>query len=615
MDTLVNKNQSAFIKGRNLHDNFLLVRQLARKINRRKESGILLKLDLARAFDSLSWSFLFEILEKLGFPERVRRWIAIAFRTATTRVSVNGIPGQRITHARGLRQGDPLSPLLFVLAMEVKTALLKKVVDLGILSPIGSCTATQRVSIYADDVVIFLKLTVQDLVAIRELLAIFGAASGLQVNYKKTSATLIRAGGQEEALVTNLLRCTISHFPIKYRGLQLALRPLTKSQWQPLLDATVHILPAWQQGLIARPGRLVLVKAVISARPVHQMLVAEAPCWLLDEVEKSCRGIFWSNKDRASGGQCLVAWKEICKPLEFGGLGVKNLRLQGLALRVRWEWLRRTDPSRPWQGLPPLIDAKARDVFDSLVQIKIGNGLRTLFWRDRWIDGRSAGDIAPSMIKKVKTRAYNARSVSAGLADSRWITDIEGVLTGPEASECITLWLAVQSVDRDMEAEDQFCWPWSRTGVYTARSTYKLLTQEQHQHPLGQAIWKNRGTPKSKLFVWLAQQDRIWSSGRRFHHGLQAQPTPCAVCLQETETANHILLQCVVAREVWHICRQMLDLHFEEPVRTSSLREWWTTERDRLSGVERKDFDMLVCTTSHALWKNRNAWTFGEARR
>jgi hypothetical protein len=59
----------------------------------------------------------------------------------------------------------------------------------------------------------------------------------------------------------------------------------------------------------------------------------------------------------------------------------------------------------------------------------------------------------------------------------------------------------------------------------------------------------------------------------------------------------------------------MLDLHFEEPIRTSSLREWWTTERDRLSGVERKDFDMLVCTTSHALWKNRNAWTFGEAQR
>lgn len=85
MDSLVSKNQSAFIKGRNLHDNFLLVRQLARKINGH-ETGVLLKLDISRAFDSLSWSFLFEVLRRLGFPECWLRWIAICLRTASTRV-------------------------------------------------------------------------------------------------------------------------------------------------------------------------------------------------------------------------------------------------------------------------------------------------------------------------------------------------------------------------------------------------------------------------------------------------------------------------------------------------------------------------------------------------
>jgi hypothetical protein len=143
MELLVSQNQSAFIKGRNLHDNFLLVRQLARKINRRKEPGVLLKLDLARAFDSLSWAFLFEVLRKMGFPDRVMRWIAIALCTATTKVSVNGVPGRQIEHVRGLRQGDPLSPLLFVLSMEVITILLSKAAELGILLPIGNCTAEQ----------------------------------------------------------------------------------------------------------------------------------------------------------------------------------------------------------------------------------------------------------------------------------------------------------------------------------------------------------------------------------------------------------------------------------------------------------------------------------------
>jgi hypothetical protein len=298
METLVSKNQSAFIKGRNLHDNFLLVRQLARKINTRKEPGVLIKLDLARAFDSLSWAFLFEVLQQLGFPTRVLRWIAIALCTATTRVTVNGVPGQRIRHARGLRQGDPLSPLLFVIAMEVTTLLLCKPSDLGMLSPIGNCSAAQRVSIYADDVVIFVKPTVQDIVTVRELLQLLGEASGLKVNYRKTSATLIRAGEVEEELVKQLLQCEIKQFPIKYLGLPLALRPLTKVQWQPLLDATLHIVPAWQRGLMTRPGRLVLVKVVMSARPIHQLLISKLPAGCLMRWRKASAVSFGVQKTK-----------------------------------------------------------------------------------------------------------------------------------------------------------------------------------------------------------------------------------------------------------------------------------------------------------------------------
>ena len=84
-------------------------------------------------------------------------------------------------------------------------------------------------------------------------------------------------------------------------------------------------------------------------------------------------------KKEISGGLCLVAWDAICKPIELGGLGVKDLRSQGLALRARWEWLRRTDRSRPWQGLPRLRDTDAAAVFDSLVKIVPGRGDEVLF--------------------------------------------------------------------------------------------------------------------------------------------------------------------------------------------------------------------------------------------
>jgi hypothetical protein len=104
-------------------------------------------------------------------------------------------------------------------------------VEYGLLAPISNCTTTQRISIYADDIVLFVKPEVQDLVTVRNILEVFGEASGLHVNYRKTSATLIRGSEHHEQLVQGLLHCELASFPIRYLGLQLALRPLMKAQW------------------------------------------------------------------------------------------------------------------------------------------------------------------------------------------------------------------------------------------------------------------------------------------------------------------------------------------------------------------------------------------------
>jgi hypothetical protein len=242
---LVSMNQSAFVKNRSLHDNFVLVRQVARKINSRRLTGVLLKLDLSRAFDSLSWSFLFEVLRKMGFGVRFLRWLALLLHTANTRVLVNGVPGGRIVHERGLRQGDPTSPMLFVAAMEVLSAVIKKAVEGGVFSDLAGISPLQRISVYADDVVIFFKPERQETWAIKHILNIFGEASRLKVNFRKTTATLIRGSTEQEEETVQILGCEAAKFPIKYLGLQLALRPLTKAEWQPLLDKVIKCVPAW----------------------------------------------------------------------------------------------------------------------------------------------------------------------------------------------------------------------------------------------------------------------------------------------------------------------------------------------------------------------------------
>jgi hypothetical protein len=115
---------------------------------------VLLKIDIAKAFDSVAWCFILDILEHMGFTRRWRNWVSAVLSTASTRILLNGRPGRRICHSRGLRQGDPLSPLLFVLAMEVLNRCFSWAEDQGLLSPIQALEGS-RVSLYVDDVVIF----------------------------------------------------------------------------------------------------------------------------------------------------------------------------------------------------------------------------------------------------------------------------------------------------------------------------------------------------------------------------------------------------------------------------------------------------------------------------
>jgi hypothetical protein len=164
---------------------------VARKINQKRQPRVLLKLDLTRAFDSISWSFLFEVLRRMGFGEHFLKWVSILMNSVNTRVLVNGVPGRRFVHVRGLRQGDPTSPMLCVAAMEVLTAAIKKAMESQLFSRLARITELQRISVYADDVIIFCKPLSFELEAVKAILRVFGEASGLCVNYRKTSATQI----------------------------------------------------------------------------------------------------------------------------------------------------------------------------------------------------------------------------------------------------------------------------------------------------------------------------------------------------------------------------------------------------------------------------------------
>jgi hypothetical protein len=131
MNDLVSNAQSAFIKKHSIHDNFLYVKNLATRLHKNRKPALLFKLDIRKAFDSMRWEYLLDLLQRRGFPSRFCNWIVALLSTASSRILLNGIAGAPIFHGRGLRQGDPLSPMLFVLVIDPLHIFLRMQLGMG----------------------------------------------------------------------------------------------------------------------------------------------------------------------------------------------------------------------------------------------------------------------------------------------------------------------------------------------------------------------------------------------------------------------------------------------------------------------------------------------------
>jgi hypothetical protein len=189
LDELIQRNQSAFIKGWCIQDNYKYVQCAAKLLNARKIPKVLLKLDISKAFDTVDWPFLLDLLGAWGFGRRWRNWISLLPSTASTRVLLNERPGKAIDHRRGLRQGDPLSPMLFILVMDTLSRLFSKASKQGLLQPIGHPAIKFQCSLYADDVILFASPTVLEARVIARIMTIFGDTTGLKTNLSKCSIT------------------------------------------------------------------------------------------------------------------------------------------------------------------------------------------------------------------------------------------------------------------------------------------------------------------------------------------------------------------------------------------------------------------------------------------
>jgi hypothetical protein len=320
-------------------------------------------------------------------------------------------------------------PLLFDTVMDVLHLLFERAAADGLLSELAPSGFRHRTSMYADDVVTFIGPTRGDLLACASIVDDFGVASGLRTNLAKCSIHPIRCSVEQVDLARSILGCEVASFPFKYLGLPLGLRKVTAAQLQPLVDNAAGRLQPWCANLLTRGGRTILVQTTLCAIPIHAMMSLDIPPKVLESLLKISRAFMWKGRREVKGGHCLVAWDKVASPKLLGGLGIPNLKLLNLALRCRWSWLQKVDPSKAWADFNIQTPSLCSAIVDAATYYELGNGERARFWKDRWLGGEKVEDIAPHVALLVSKRRANTRSVKDGLAGG-WLLDC-----GPDLGE------------------------------------------------------------------------------------------------------------------------------------------------------------------------------------
>jgi len=548
LQDIISKNQNAFIRGRTIHDNFKFVQRAAVLMRKSRTPMTLLKLDISKAFDTVAWPFLLNTLHAFGFGTSWRRWVTVLLATATSRILLNGRPGPPIRHKRGVRQGDSLSLMLFIIAMEVFARLISTAADDGLLQPTQPPSLRHHCSLYADDVIIFMQPSARDARAVKEILCIFAEVSDLKTNLAKCSITSIYTPDDNLPHLQQILGFQITEFPITYLGLPLSTRRIPKARIQSTIEAIGRRLPGCYGPLMARSGRLIWIKSVLSAIPIYTLIEDGLPPWAIEEINAICRRFLWTGKEGSVRGKCMVAWQTVCRLTELGGLGIPDLHLTAIALQTRWLWLQRVDENRAWANLPIAPSKEVQAFFDASTYTILENGRSTAFWTGRWIQGKAVKDLAPSLLEFVSQRDIKTTTVAEGLAGRAWVRQISGGITTPAILDYLRLWDLVSQTQLS-DSDYRLIWRWTADGKYTPKSAYQALLTASHPIPGCSRIWATWAPLRVKIFLWLAIRGRHWTADRRRRHGLPADDH-CYLCDQDPETIDNIIASCSYSRQV-----------------------------------------------------------------
>ena len=252
-------------------------------------------------------------------------------------VLINGSPNNFFDSSRGLRQGDPLSPMLFLIVMEVLSRMLRRVEGAGLFhgfkveSRRGGGESVSHL-LFADDTILFCDANVEQILHIQLLLLSFQAVTGLKVNVHKNEMVPIGEADDVQALA-DILGCRVGTLPMSYHDMPLGASHNSLSIWNPILEKIERKLAGWKKMYLSKRGRLMLLKSTLSSLPTYFLSLFTIPTYVVNKIEKLHRDFLWGDSKYH-----LVGWDKVCAPIANGGLGIKKITTFNKALLGKWMW-------------------------------------------------------------------------------------------------------------------------------------------------------------------------------------------------------------------------------------------------------------------------------------